>query len=128
MWKGRVLPLAQRSCRRYHQPPPLQCNVRDFDYYGAAYTILSAIATGGVNAVVCDIAARDEARNKGAGLPNSDVQFKCLPRAVCRASSMHSPQLLRIPLSLSHSTAVGLTLRVTTASCCYKPSSFPRSV
>ena len=53
------------------RPTPLlllQCNVRDFDYYGAAYTILSAIATGGVNAVVCDIAARDEARNEGAAL------------------------------------------------------------
>jgi hypothetical protein len=40
--------------------PFVQCNVRDYDYYGAPYTIISAIATGGVNAVVCDIPARDE--------------------------------------------------------------------
>jgi hypothetical protein len=38
-----------------------QWNVRDFDFYGAPYGILSAIGTGGLNAVVCDIPARDVA-------------------------------------------------------------------
>lgn len=33
--------------------------IRDYDFYGASYTILSAIATGGVNMVVCDVPARD---------------------------------------------------------------------
>ena len=35
-------------------------SIRDYDFFGAPYTILSAIATGGLNAVVCDIPARDE--------------------------------------------------------------------
>jgi len=35
-------------------------SIRDFDFYGASYTIVSAIATGGLNLVVCDVAARDE--------------------------------------------------------------------
>jgi PAN domain len=35
--------------------------VRDFDFYGASYSILSAVATAGMNWVVCGIAARDEA-------------------------------------------------------------------
>jgi hypothetical protein len=34
--------------------------IRDYDFYGAAYTIISAVATGGVNMVVCDVPARDE--------------------------------------------------------------------
>ena len=34
-------------------------SIRDYDFYGAPYTILSAIATGGLNAVVCDVPARD---------------------------------------------------------------------
>jgi hypothetical protein len=33
--------------------------VRDYDLYGAAYSVLSAIGTGGLNAVVCGIPARD---------------------------------------------------------------------
>jgi hypothetical protein len=33
--------------------------IRDFDFYGAAYTIISAIATGGVNMVINGIPARD---------------------------------------------------------------------
>ncbi len=39
--------------------PAEQWNVRDYDFYGAAYSILSAIGTGGLNAVVCGIPARD---------------------------------------------------------------------
>ena len=35
------------------------CNVRDYDFYGAPYSVLSAIGTGGLNAVVCGIPARD---------------------------------------------------------------------
>lgn len=35
-------------------------NVRDFDFYGAPYSILSSIATGGLNNVVCGLPARDE--------------------------------------------------------------------
>jgi len=35
-------------------------NIRDYDYYGNPFSLISAIATGGVNAVVCDIPARDE--------------------------------------------------------------------
>lgn len=35
-------------------------SIRDFDFYGAPYTIVSAVATGGLNLVVCDVAARDE--------------------------------------------------------------------
>ena len=34
-------------------------NIRDYDFYGMPYTLVSAIATGGLNAVVCDIPARD---------------------------------------------------------------------
>ena len=34
-------------------------NIRDFDFYGAPYTIVSSIATGGLNSVVCDLPARD---------------------------------------------------------------------
>jgi hypothetical protein len=35
-------------------------SIRDYDFYAAPYTILSAVATGGVNMVVCDVPARDE--------------------------------------------------------------------
>jgi PAN domain len=35
-------------------------NVRDWDYYGTPYTLLSAIATGGTNLVVNGLPARDE--------------------------------------------------------------------
>ena len=35
-------------------------SIRDYDFYGASYTILSAVATGGLNMVVCMIPARDE--------------------------------------------------------------------
>jgi hypothetical protein len=35
-------------------------NVRDFDYYAAAYSIVSSVSTAGMNNVVCDIPARDE--------------------------------------------------------------------
>jgi hypothetical protein len=38
-----------------------QLNVRDYDFYGATYSIVSSIAVGGMNNVVCDIPARDEA-------------------------------------------------------------------
>jgi len=34
--------------------------VRDFDFYAGPYAVLSAVATGGLNLVVCDVAARDE--------------------------------------------------------------------
>ena len=34
-------------------------NIRDFDFYGASFTIISAIATGGVNMVINGIPARD---------------------------------------------------------------------
>ncbi len=33
--------------------------IRDYDFYGAPYGLVSAIATGGLNLVVCDIPARD---------------------------------------------------------------------
>ena len=35
-------------------------SIRDFDFYGTPYTLLSAVATGGLNMVVCMIPARDE--------------------------------------------------------------------
>lgn len=35
-------------------------SIRDFDFYGTPYTVLSAVATGGLNMVVCMIPARDE--------------------------------------------------------------------
>lgn len=34
--------------------------IRDYDFYATPYALVSAIATGGLNAVVCDIPARDE--------------------------------------------------------------------
>jgi hypothetical protein len=34
--------------------------IRDFDFYAGPYAVLSAVATGGLNLVVCDVAARDE--------------------------------------------------------------------
>lgn len=40
--------------------PYTDLNVRDYDYYGASYSILSGIASGGLNIVVCGIPARDE--------------------------------------------------------------------
>jgi len=35
-------------------------NLRDYDYFGAPYSLLSSIAVGGLNSVICDIPARDE--------------------------------------------------------------------
>ena len=35
-------------------------NLRDFDYFGAPYSLLSSLAVGGLNSVICDIPARDE--------------------------------------------------------------------
>jgi hypothetical protein len=41
-------------------PVGTDLNIRDFDFYGAAYGVLSAVATGGLNGVLSDIPARDE--------------------------------------------------------------------
>ena len=88
----------------------LQCNVRDFDYYGAAYTILSAIATGGINAVVCDITARDEVRAL-LTTPCLIVHSHSAPTPLLsRASTMHFPLPLPTLLSLFLFIAVGLIL------------------
>lgn len=38
----------------------MDLTIRDFDFYAGPYAVLSAIATGGLNLVVCDVAARDE--------------------------------------------------------------------
>ena len=40
--------------------PYTDLNVRDYDFYGASYAVISALATGGLNAVVCGLPARDE--------------------------------------------------------------------
>lgn len=39
--------------------PSVECNVRDFDFYGTPYTLLSAVATGAANMVVNLIPSRD---------------------------------------------------------------------
>jgi hypothetical protein len=46
---------------------------RDFDYLGYQYSLLSAIATGGLNLVVCMLPARDE--EEFVKFPEKDITF-----------------------------------------------------
>jgi len=50
-------------------------NIRDYDYYAAAYSIVSSVSTAGLNNVVCDLPARDVGENAAfpATAPATDV-------------------------------------------------------
>eukprot|EP00698_Gefionella_okellyi_P001369 TRINITY_DN11315_c0_g1_i1.p1 TRINITY_DN11315_c0_g1~~TRINITY_DN11315_c0_g1_i1.p1 ORF type:complete len:1142 (-),score=234.82 TRINITY_DN11315_c0_g1_i1:23-3307(-) len=58
--------------------PRTDFNIRDYDYYGAAYSMLSSLATAGLNTVVCDIPARDEGEFNSfpQNAPSTDISVE----------------------------------------------------
>ncbi len=85
-----------------------QWNVRDFDFYGITYGIVSAIGTGGLNAVVCNIPARDPDEFDAFPLSGLIVLVFCESLTHARATTVSCrPSSVCLCAILQHMVFVG---------------------